>query len=147
MSGGSCSHTHADRDPWWRVGGKLGVDLGEIYGVTRVSITNRGDAVPERINGGQIRIGNSLENNGNNNELAEAVVSITPGETKTFQFKPINGRYVNIIIPRRKEYLTLCEVLVFAGNDKLTEKQPKSQTWGFARDWYYQRTPVLAEIR
>ncbi|XDV34453.1 hypothetical protein PO909_004611 [Leuciscus waleckii] len=33
------------------------------------------------------------------------------------------------------------------GNDWLTEKQPKSQTWGFARDWYYQRTPVLAEIR
>ncbi|KAL0166467.1 hypothetical protein M9458_038311, partial [Cirrhinus mrigala] len=32
-------------------------------------ITNRGDCCPERINGAQIRIGNSLENNGNNNEL------------------------------------------------------------------------------
>ena len=63
MSGGSCTHTNADRDPWWRV------DLGEAYEVTRVSITNRGDTVPKRINGAQIRIGNSLVNNGNNNEL------------------------------------------------------------------------------
>jgi len=46
---------------------------------------------------------------------AEAVVSIPAGETKTFEFKPINGRYVNIIIPGRNEHLTLCEVEVFAG--------------------------------
>ena len=63
MSGRSCSHTKANSDPWWRV------DLGEAYEVTRVSITNRGDTVPERINGAQIRIGSSLENNGNYNEL------------------------------------------------------------------------------
>ncbi|XP_067282608.1 fucolectin-5-like [Pseudorasbora parva] len=94
--------------PWWRV------DLQEILAVTRVSITNRGDAVAERINGAQIRIGNSLENNGNNNALAATVVSIPLGEAKTFEFKPIRGRYVNIFIPERSEYLTLCEVEVFA---------------------------------
>ncbi|CAM4630637.1 unnamed protein product [Leuciscus chuanchicus] len=102
--GGSCSRTDRDRNPWWRV------DLGKAYKVTRVIITNRGDCYAERINGAQIRIGNSLENNGNNNELAEAVVSIPLGETKTFNFKPINGRYVNIVIPGRNEFLTLCEV-------------------------------------
>ncbi|XP_077096484.1 uncharacterized protein LOC143747549 isoform X8 [Siphateles boraxobius] len=105
---GSCSHTNGDRDPWWRV------DLLEVYKVTRVSITNRGDAVAERINGAEIRIGNSLDNNGNNNELAATVVSIPAGETKTFEFKPIKGRYVNVYIPGRNEYLTLCEVEVFA---------------------------------
>jgi len=63
MSGGSCSQTNADRDPWWRV------DLGKVYKVKRVLITNRGDCCAERINGAQIRIGNNLENNGNNNEL------------------------------------------------------------------------------
>ncbi|KAG1925841.1 fucolectin-like [Pimephales promelas] len=108
MSGGSCSQTNADRDPWWRV------DLGEVYKVNKVLITNRGDCCAERINGAQIRIGNNLENNGNNNELAEAVVSIPAGETKAFEFKPIYGRYVNIIIPGRNEHLTLCEVEVFA---------------------------------
>ncbi|CAM4630528.1 unnamed protein product [Leuciscus chuanchicus] len=105
---GSCTHTHADKDPWWRV------DLGEEYKVTRVSITNRGDCCAERINGAQIRIGNSLENNGNNNELTVTVVSIPAGGTETFKFKPIKGQYVNIIIPGRNEYLHLCEVEVFA---------------------------------
>ncbi|KAK7138549.1 hypothetical protein R3I93_015859 [Phoxinus phoxinus] len=105
---GSCSATNGDRDPWWRV------DLVVVYKVTRVSITNRGDGVAERINGAQIRIGNSLDNNGNNNELAATVVSIPAGVTKTFMFKPINGQYVNIYIPGRNEYLTLCEVEVFA---------------------------------
>ncbi|XP_048057804.1 uncharacterized protein LOC125275148 [Megalobrama amblycephala] len=106
-SGGSCSVTKADKDPWWRV------DLLEVYKITRVSITNHGDGCPERINGTQIRIGNSLENNGNNNQLAETVESIPLGETKTFKFKPIKGRYVNIFIPGRNEYLTLCEVEVY----------------------------------
>ncbi|XP_077096491.1 uncharacterized protein LOC143747554 [Siphateles boraxobius] len=105
---GSCTFTNADRDPWWRV------DLGIVYKVTRVSITNTGDGNSGRINGAQIRIGNSLENNGNNNELAVTVLSIPAGETKTFEFKSIKGRYVNIIIPGRNEYLTLCEVEVFA---------------------------------
>ncbi|XP_067282606.1 uncharacterized protein [Pseudorasbora parva] len=105
---GSCSATDGDMSPWWRV------DLQEIHAVTRVSITNRGDAVAERINGAQIRIGNSLENNGNNNALAATVVSIPLGVAKTFEFKPIRGRYVNIFIPERSEYLTLCEVEVFA---------------------------------
>ncbi|XDV35030.1 hypothetical protein PO909_005127 [Leuciscus waleckii] len=105
---GSCSVTNVDKDPWWRV------DLGVVYKVTRVSITNRGDCCAERINGAQIRIGNSLENNGNKNELAATVVSIPLGETKTFQFQPIKGRYVNIFIPGRNEFLTLCEVEVFS---------------------------------
>ncbi|CAM4630546.1 unnamed protein product [Leuciscus chuanchicus] len=104
----ACTHTDADRDPWWRV------DLGEVYDVSRVNILNRGDAVPERINGAQIRIGNSLVNNGNNNELAVTVVSIPAGVIKTFDFKSIKGRYVNIVIPGSYEYLTLCEVQVFA---------------------------------
>ncbi|ROL52946.1 Fucolectin-7 [Anabarilius grahami] len=106
---GSCSVTNADMDPWWRV------DLLDVYRITRVSITNRGDGYAERINGAQIRIGNSLENNGNNNQLAATVVSIPLGETQTLEFKPIIGRYVNIIIPGRNEYLTLCELEVFSG--------------------------------
>ncbi|ROL51274.1 Fucolectin-1 [Anabarilius grahami] len=100
----SCSATNADRNPWWRV------DLLEVYKITRVSITNRGDCCAERINGAQIRIGNSLENNGNNNQLAATVVSIPLGETQTLEFKPIRGRYVNIFITGRNEYLTLCEL-------------------------------------
>ncbi|XP_048057036.1 uncharacterized protein LOC125274677 isoform X4 [Megalobrama amblycephala] len=104
---GSCIHTKADREPWWRV------DLLEVFEITRVVITNRGDCCEERMNGAQIRIGNSLENNGNNNELAATVVSIQRGETKTFKFKPIKGRYVNIFVPGRNEFLLFCEVEVY----------------------------------
>ncbi|XP_067282034.1 fucolectin-like [Pseudorasbora parva] len=104
----SCSHTNEDKNSWWRV------DLLDVYAVTRVSITNRGDCCAVRIYGAEIRIGNSLEKNGNDNELAATVHSMANGETKTFKFRPIKGRYVNIVIPGRKEYLTLCEVEVFA---------------------------------
>ncbi|XP_067242002.1 uncharacterized protein [Chanodichthys erythropterus] len=105
---GSCSATNGDMDPWWRV------DLLEVHKISRVSITNRGDCCPQRLNGAQIRIGNSLENNGNNNQLAVSVEFIPPGDTQTFEFNPIKGRFVNIFIPGRNEYLTLCEVEVFA---------------------------------
>uniref|UniRef100_A0A8C1RA97 Fucolectin tachylectin-4 pentraxin-1 domain-containing protein n=1 Tax=Cyprinus carpio TaxID=7962 RepID=A0A8C1RA97_CYPCA len=106
---GSCSVTNGDKDPWWRV------DLLDVYRVTRVSITNRGDCCEKRIEGIQIRIGNSLENNGNNNQLAATVGPIPLGDTKTFEFKPVSGRYINLIVPGRNEYLTLCEVEVYAG--------------------------------
>jgi len=45
---------------------------------------------------------------------AATVVSISAGETKTFKFKPIKGRYVNIFL-RGIKHLTLCEVEVFGG--------------------------------
>ncbi|XP_016358315.1 fucolectin-like [Sinocyclocheilus anshuiensis] len=98
---GSCNVTNGDMNPWWRV------DLLDVYRVTRVSITNRGDCCEKRIEGIQIRIGNSLENNGNNNELAATVGPIPLGNTKTFEFKPIKGRYVNLFLPGRNEFLTL----------------------------------------
>uniref|UniRef100_A0A8C1PK85 Fucolectin tachylectin-4 pentraxin-1 domain-containing protein n=1 Tax=Cyprinus carpio TaxID=7962 RepID=A0A8C1PK85_CYPCA len=105
---GSCSVTNGDKDPWWRV------DLLNVYRITRVSITNRGDCCEKRIEGIQIRIGNSLENNGNNNQLAATVGPIPLGDTKTFEFKPVSGRYVNLFLPGRNEYLTLCEVEVYS---------------------------------
>uniref|UniRef100_A0A673K2T8 Fucolectin-6-like n=1 Tax=Sinocyclocheilus rhinocerous TaxID=307959 RepID=A0A673K2T8_9TELE len=106
---GSCTHTAGD-DPWWRV------DLKEVHKVTSVSITNRGDCCEERIVGAQIRIGNSLENNGNSNDPVTTIGFIPSGGTKTFDFKPVKGRYVNIFLPGTNKYLTLCEVEVFAGN-------------------------------
>lgn len=57
----SCSHTNADFTPWWRL------DMGKAHKVFSINITNQRDGVPQRINGAEIRIGNSLDNNGNNN--------------------------------------------------------------------------------
>ncbi len=56
-----CSITLNHLNPWWRL------DLLEYYYIYKVSITNRADCCSERMTGVEIRIGNSLENNGNNN--------------------------------------------------------------------------------
>uniref|UniRef100_A0A673VY37 Fucolectin tachylectin-4 pentraxin-1 domain-containing protein n=1 Tax=Salmo trutta TaxID=8032 RepID=A0A673VY37_SALTR len=107
LCGGSCSSTVFNTNTWWRV------DLLDVYRVTAVTITSRGDVVPERLDGAEIRIGNSLENNGINNPRCVVISHIPAGETHTFQCNEMEGRYVVVLIPDRKEYLTLCEVEVY----------------------------------
>ncbi|XP_069491222.1 uncharacterized protein [Ambystoma mexicanum] len=101
-----CSHTKLDQMPWWRV------DLRASYRVASVTVTNRGDAVPERINGSEIHIGNSLDNDGITNPRCVTIVTIGAGETQSFNCGWMVGRYVTINIPR-SDFLTLCEVQVF----------------------------------
>lgn len=60
---GSCTHTNEDRNPWWKV------DLLQPYVITSITITNRGDCCGDRIQGLQIRVGNSLVNNGLGNSM------------------------------------------------------------------------------
>ncbi|XP_065117501.1 fucolectin-like [Paramisgurnus dabryanus] len=56
-----CSITAYQSDPWWRL------DLQYKYEIGTVIITARSDCCVAQTNGAEIRIGNSLENNGNNN--------------------------------------------------------------------------------
>ncbi|KAG9332066.1 hypothetical protein JZ751_016199 [Albula glossodonta] len=105
---GSCFHTKCEPNPWWRV------DLLQPYSIVSVTITNRGDTREERINGAQIRIGNSLGNNGITNPLCSEIHSLGKGATQTFHCsQKMVGRYVTVYIPR-KECLHLCEVEVNA---------------------------------
>ncbi|XP_026113674.1 uncharacterized protein LOC113092307 [Carassius auratus] len=103
----ACSSTNVQTNPWWRV------DLRYIYRISIVVITNRLDCCPERINGAEIRIGNSLENNGNNNPICTVISSIPAGVSSTYICNDIEGRYVNLIIPGDSRFLTLCEVEVY----------------------------------
>ncbi|KAM4694448.1 fucolectin-like [Discoglossus pictus] len=103
---GSCSHTHHNYAPWWRV------DLLKCHRISQIIITNRGDCCGERLNGAEILIGNSLSNNGNNNPRCARISSIPKGATQTYQCHDMVGRYVNIVIPGRWEYLHICEVQV-----------------------------------
>ncbi|CAB1345504.1 unnamed protein product, partial [Coregonus sp. 'balchen'] len=104
---GSCTHTTQETNPWWRV------DLLDVYRVTAVTITNRGYVVPERLDGAEIHIGNSLKNNGINNPRCVVISHIPAGETHTFQCKYMEGRYVVVVIPGQNRILTLCEVEVY----------------------------------
>uniref|UniRef100_A0A674DYS2 Si:ch211-215k15.4 n=1 Tax=Salmo trutta TaxID=8032 RepID=A0A674DYS2_SALTR len=105
---GSCTATDESTSPWWRV------DLLDTYIVTSIIVTNRGDAVPERLNGAEIRIGNSLVDNGIHNPLAKTISSVPAGSSLTLAFDPsFEGRYVTVVLPGEKRLLTLCEVEVY----------------------------------
>ncbi|XP_043117653.1 uncharacterized protein LOC122360882 [Puntigrus tetrazona] len=99
-----CSSTLNESNPWWRL------DLRHIYRVIEVVITNRKDCCAERINGAEIHIGNSLENNGNNNPICAVIAAIPAGQSYSFSCNGMEGRYVNLIIPGDMKILTLCEV-------------------------------------
>ncbi|XP_049895815.1 uncharacterized protein LOC126387321, partial [Epinephelus moara] len=103
---GSCTHTQGQTNPWWRL------DLLRTYKINTVTITNRGDCCHDRLNGAEIRIGNSLNDNGNANPRCASINSIPAGTSQTFVCNEMEGQYVNIVIPGRTEYLTLCEVEV-----------------------------------
>ncbi|XP_030250492.1 fucolectin-1-like [Sparus aurata] len=105
-SQGSCSHTNQNFNPWWRL------DLGKTHKVFSVSVTNRQES-PERLDGAEIRIGDSLDNDGINNSRCALISSIPGGFTQNFQCDGMDGRYVTIVIPGRTEYLILCEVEVY----------------------------------
>ncbi|KAI4889442.1 hypothetical protein NFI96_021255, partial [Prochilodus magdalenae] len=106
FSHGSCTHTSNDHSPWWRL------DLLKQHKVFSIVIVNRQDGVPERLNGAEIRIGDSLNNNGNNNPRCGVISTASGDPTFTVDCKGMEGRYINIVIPGRSEYLTLCEVEV-----------------------------------
>ncbi|XP_046698551.1 uncharacterized protein LOC124381178 [Silurus meridionalis] len=111
----SCAHTNGQYNAWWRV------DLLAVYDISNVIITNRGDAVPTRINGAEIHIGNSLINNGNNNPRCVVISTIPAGASVSYNCN-MRGRYVNIIIPNIFQYLTLCEVEVYGTPVPVTKK-------------------------
>ncbi|XP_029307058.1 fucolectin-like [Cottoperca gobio] len=105
---GSCSCTRRQTNPWWRV------DLGKTYKIDTVTITNRKDCCSGRLNGAEIHIGDTLVASGNANPRCAVIRSIGPRKSKTFKCNGMEGRYVNIVIPRKRryQYLTLCEVEV-----------------------------------
>ncbi|XP_050970354.1 uncharacterized protein LOC127167959 [Labeo rohita] len=103
----SCSSTLNETNPWWRL------DLRDVYKIRKVVVTNRNDCCPEQINGAEIRIGNSLENNGNDNPICAVIPAIPAGESYNYSCSGMEGRYVNLIIPGDMKILTLCEVEVY----------------------------------
>ena len=56
----SCSCTSHEFSPWWRL------DLQKTHKVFSVKITNEG-IYPHRLDGAEIRVGDSAVNNGNSN--------------------------------------------------------------------------------
>ncbi|OCT75132.1 fucolectin-1 isoform X2 [Xenopus laevis] len=99
----SCSCTNEEDWPWWKL------DLKRTYKISSVIVTNRNDSYPERLNGTQIQVGNSLDNN------YEVCGTITNTSSNPIHIccNDRGGRYISLVIPRNKSTLTLCEVQVF----------------------------------
>ncbi|XP_057182965.1 fucolectin-like [Triplophysa rosa] len=104
---GCAATAPGNSNPRWRL------DLRDVYRVNRVVITNRFDCCTDRVNGAEIRIGNSLENNGNNNPLCAVILGIPAGQSFTYSCGGMVGHYVNVFRPGNEEILTLCEVEVY----------------------------------
>ncbi|XP_051872038.1 fucolectin-like [Pristis pectinata] len=102
---GSCTETKPSRNPWWTV------NLKRVYTVSTVRITNRMDCCSNELLGAELRIGNSVRSNANDNKLCGKVTTVT--ESYTFICRGFTGQYVNIVIPGHNKVLTLCEVEVF----------------------------------
>uniref|UniRef100_A0A3Q1ASQ2 Fucolectin tachylectin-4 pentraxin-1 domain-containing protein n=1 Tax=Amphiprion ocellaris TaxID=80972 RepID=A0A3Q1ASQ2_AMPOC len=98
-----CSHTaEGQTDPWWRL------DLRQTFVIVSIKVTNRGDCCAERLDGAEIRVGNSLQNNGNDNPSSQINTTLLPCDGGSME-----GRFVNVIIPGKSKTLTLCEVEVY----------------------------------
>ncbi|XP_077323576.1 uncharacterized protein LOC143958006 isoform X2 [Lithobates pipiens] len=126
-----CSGTAQQDDPWWVA------DLKGKFKVFTVAVTNRGDCCPERINGAQIRIGNSAEDGGTNNPICGIIPTMASGETLAFECDGMVGQYVTIFIPGKNKTLTLCEVQVFGLPSDTSDDTPVIKD---------DDTPVIKEI-
>uniref|UniRef100_A0A803K5C0 Fucolectin tachylectin-4 pentraxin-1 domain-containing protein n=1 Tax=Xenopus tropicalis TaxID=8364 RepID=A0A803K5C0_XENTR len=102
---GSCSLTGNDMSPWWRV------DLLQPNKISQVVVTNRGNCCSDGLNGALILIGDSLNNNGNNNPSCSQITYIGNGATLTFECNGMVGRFVNIVRPGMA-IVQLCEIQV-----------------------------------
>ncbi|XP_031794191.1 uncharacterized protein LOC111721074 [Sarcophilus harrisii] len=112
---GSCIQTLFEYEPWWMV------DLGSSYIVDYVAITNRKDCCHEALNGAVILVGDSSISGGKFNPRCATISSLDLGRTESFFCGSMNGRFVTVIIPEKKGFLTFCEVQVFG---KLTPFLP-----------------------
>ncbi|XP_051756501.1 uncharacterized protein LOC127516167 isoform X2 [Ctenopharyngodon idella] len=127
----TCTHTETETNPWWRL------DLKSSKSIRDVTVTNRIDCCPEQIDGAEIRIGNSLENDGNNNPICSNISGIPAGGSVSYSCSGMEGRYVNVVIPGDSKNLTLCEVKVYGtDNVKLNGNSVQSsifQYWNAER--------------
>uniref|UniRef100_A0A671P0E2 Fucolectin tachylectin-4 pentraxin-1 domain-containing protein n=1 Tax=Sinocyclocheilus anshuiensis TaxID=1608454 RepID=A0A671P0E2_9TELE len=120
-----CTGTNSEVNPWWRL------NLLDNYYISTVTVTNRANCCPERLDGAEIRIVNSLENNGNNNPICAVITSIPAGASYSYSCPDMVGRYVNVVIPQETRFLALCEVEVYGslpGNVAIGKNATQSPT-------------------
>lgn len=109
----SCSLTQTEDNPWWRVNLGYVTAIRELY----LAAPRNGTELKDF----EIRIGNSTENEGNDNEKCGDKHSVRPGDIKTISCN-ITGQYINIRIPESGKALSLCEVVPYGMGELVNER-------------------------
>ncbi|KAM4028461.1 pentraxin fusion protein-like isoform 1-T2 [Anomaloglossus baeobatrachus] len=101
---GSCTHTGKEFEPWWKLNLKEPIKVGTVV------ITNRKDCCQERLLEAEVMVSNSMSDNGQKcgsvDDVSKSPITVCCNGKE--------GQVITVRIPRRKEYLTLCEVQVFS---------------------------------
>ncbi|OCT77243.1 hypothetical protein XELAEV_18032441mg [Xenopus laevis] len=106
-----CTRTGYDNPAWWQL------DLKKRYKVHTVIIENRMDEYSERLLGAEIRIGDLVDNN---NTVCRNITDVSQANI-TLYCNGMEGRYVSVVIPGRRQYLQLCEVEVY-GEESINQE-------------------------
>ncbi|XP_078682441.1 uncharacterized protein LOC144916916 [Branchiostoma floridae x Branchiostoma belcheri] len=101
----SCTHTHTQSNPWWRV------DLGSTRTIFAVDVYDRVDeCCSDRLNPFYVHVGHSTSVTSNPTCGGQQSVS---GDYKSVPCNGLQGRYVGVALQGSGRTLTLCEVKVF----------------------------------
>ena len=92
----SCTHTRNTGNPWWKL------TMAAEQAIAKVEVWNRADCCRSRLNGVQVKIGS---------HLCGTLSGSTSVQTMSCGNK--RGTVVEFKMPR-SDYLTLCEVKVYA---------------------------------
>jgi hypothetical protein len=103
FASGSCTATHYDNEPWWRV------DLETKREIGGVQIWNRGDCCGSRLSNFEVRVG--MHQEWSENKQCGLRHSVPQGRRSTIACNGIEGRYV-YIVKRARSYLNICEVRI-----------------------------------
>uniref|UniRef100_A0A8C4SLZ2 Uncharacterized LOC114666204 n=1 Tax=Erpetoichthys calabaricus TaxID=27687 RepID=A0A8C4SLZ2_ERPCA len=101
----SCTHTGLESSPWLRV------NLRATYAISSVVVYNRQDCCDGRLNGAEIRIGDSPDVS--EHVRCGTIEATYPGSVHTICCHGRRGQYVSVVLPNQPQYLTLCEVEVY----------------------------------
>ncbi|XP_039618152.1 fucolectin-1-like [Polypterus senegalus] len=102
---GRCTHTVLETSPWWRV------NLRATYAISSVVVYNRQDCCDDRLNGAEIRVGDSPDVS--EHVKCGTIEETYPGSVHTICCHGRRGQYVSVVLPNQLQYLTLCEVEVY----------------------------------
>lgn len=103
----TCTRTKTESSPWLRI------DLRRTYHVKEIFLSNQDNEHGFDMWDFEVRVGRSLDNEGNDNALCSSLYDILPGDIGTAVCKSGTvGRYVNIRVPREDSQVNLCEVAV-----------------------------------